>query len=153
MPGEAITCQVIACLRRGRYETGQRRTHAMSPIDVVRAFLAAAEQKDFESAVRLVSSECEYTNLPMGTVRGPEGIRETLDPFFASIEWNEFKVLRVAADGPVVFVERLDRHLSAHGWWELPVTGVFEVHGGRITVWREYFDLATMQRGMAGASG
>jgi limonene-1,2-epoxide hydrolase len=52
----------------------------------------------------------------------------------------------------VVFVERLDRHRSPHGWWELPVTGVFEVRDGLIAVWREYFDLATMQKGTAGGA-
>jgi limonene-1,2-epoxide hydrolase len=124
----------------------------MTPLETVRAFLAAAERKDFDEAVKHVAPDCEYTNLPMGTVRGPEGIRQTLEPFFAPIQENVFKVLREAADGPIVFVERLDRHRSAHGWWELPVTGVFEVHGGRITVWREYFDLATMQKGMSGAA-
>jgi limonene-1,2-epoxide hydrolase len=124
----------------------------MTPLETVQAFLAAAERKDFDSATEFVSPDCEYTNLPMGTVRGPQAIRQTLEPFFAPIEVNEFRVLRVAADGPVVFVERLDRHRAAHGWWELPVTGVFEVHGGRITIWREYFDLLTMQKGMSGAA-
>jgi len=124
----------------------------MTPLETVQAFLAAAERRDFDAAVKFVAPDCEYTNLPMGTVQGPQGIRQTLEPFFAPIQENEFKVLRVAADGPVVFVERLDRHHAAHGWWELPVTGVFEVHNGRILVWREYFDMATMQKGMAGAA-
>jgi limonene-1,2-epoxide hydrolase len=124
----------------------------MTPLETVRAFLAAAERKDFDAALKFVTPGCEYTNLPMGTVRGPQGIRQTLEPFFAPIEVNEFRVLRVAADGPLVFVERLDRHCAAHGWWELPVTGVFEVHDGRITVWREYFDVQTMQKGMSGAA-
>lgn len=124
----------------------------MTPLETVRAFLAAAEQKDFDAAMLFVAPDCEYTNLPMGTVRGPQGVRQTLEPFFAPIEVNEFRVLRVAADGPVVFVERLDRHRGVQGWWELPVTGVFEVHGGRITVWREYFDLVTVQKGMSGAA-
>jgi limonene-1,2-epoxide hydrolase len=123
----------------------------MTPLETVRAFLAAAERKDFDAAVKFVTLDCEYTNVPMGTVRGPHGIRQTLEPFFAPIEVNEFRVLRVAADGPLVFVERLDRHRSAHGWWELPVTGVFEVHDGRITIWREYFDIQTLQKGMSGA--
>jgi limonene-1,2-epoxide hydrolase len=124
----------------------------MTPLETVRAFLAAAGRKDFDAAVKFVTPDCEYTNLPMGTVRGQQGIRQTLEPFFAPIEVNEFRVLRVASDGPLVFVERLDRHRAAHGWWELPVTGVFEVHGGRIPIWREYFDIQTMQKGMSGAA-
>ncbi len=120
----------------------------MTPVETVKAFLKAMELKDYDAALKLVSSDCEYTNLPMGSVRGPKGIRETLEPFFAPVIENEFRLLRIADKGPVVFVERLDRHRAAHGWFDLPVTGVLEVHDGRITVWREYFDLATVQRGM-----
>lgn len=46
-------------------------------------------------------------------------------------------------------MERLDRHQLAKGWVELPVTGVWEVRDGRITVWRDYFDLATITGGFA----
>jgi len=40
----------------------------------------------------------------------------------------------------------LDRHRLDHGWRELPVNSVFEVHDAKITVWRDYFDLATAAR-------
>ena len=30
-----------------------------------------------------------------------------------------------------------------HGWRDLAVNSVFEVHDGKITVWRDYFDLMT----------
>jgi limonene-1,2-epoxide hydrolase len=98
---------------------------------------------DFDRALAFLADDCEYTNVPIGTVRGHDGVREVLGPFFAPIHENEFVQLRAAADGPVVFVERLDRHRLDHGWRELPVNSVFEVHDGRITVWRDYFDLMT----------
>jgi limonene-1,2-epoxide hydrolase len=66
-----------------------------------------------------------------------------LEPFFAPIHENEFLIARRAEAGPVVFMERLDRHRLDHGWRELPVNSVFEVHGGKVTVWRDYFDLDT----------
>jgi limonene-1,2-epoxide hydrolase len=102
------------------------------------------EQKDYDRGLQWVAENCEYTNLPLATVRGPAGVRAVLEPFFAPTIENDFVVLRRSADGPVVFVERLDRHRLATGWVELPVTGVFEVHDGLITVWREYFDAATI---------
>jgi len=115
-----------------------------SPIDVVRTFLAAMEQLNFDAALALVSDNCEYTNVPLGTVHGPAGIRSVLEPFFAPTLENVFGVLREASTGPVVFMERLDRHRLADKWVELPVTGVWEVHDGRITLWREYFDAPTL---------
>ncbi len=113
------------------------------PADVVTAFLDAFAAMDFEHALALLSVGCEYTNVPMGTVFGHDGVRSVLDPFFAPIRENEFVFLRRASEGAVVFVERLDRHRLDHGWRELEVNSVFEVHDGLITVWREYFDLAT----------
>jgi limonene-1,2-epoxide hydrolase len=67
-----------------------------------------------------------------------------LTPFFAPTLENEFRVVRAVTDGPIVMLERLDRHRLADKWVGLPVTGVYEVHGGLITYWRDYFDLATI---------
>ncbi|MGD9934596.1 MAG: limonene-1,2-epoxide hydrolase family protein [Dehalococcoidia bacterium] len=117
-----------------------------APIDVVRAFLAAMKIKDYDTGLRYISSDCEYDNVPLGRVQGPAGVRGVLEPFFAPTLENEFLVLREVADGPIVFMERLDRHRLANGWVELPVTGVWEVHGGLITVWHDYFDAATILR-------
>jgi limonene-1,2-epoxide hydrolase len=114
-----------------------------SATGIVEAFLEAFVAMDFDTALTHVGDDCEYTNVPMGTVNGPAGIRSVLEPFFAPIHENEFLILRKAAAGPVVFMERLDRHRLDHGWRELPVNSVFEVHDGRITVWRDYFDLGT----------
>lgn len=116
-----------------------------SPTEIVRAFLKAMEPLDFTTATALVAPGCTYTNpAPIGSVTGPAGIRAVLEPFFAPTLENEFRILREAANGPVVICERLDLHRLADKWVELPVTGVFEVHDGQITYWRDYFDAATI---------
>jgi len=115
------------------------------PGEIARAFLKAMEPLDYDRATALVAPDCTYTNPPpIGTVRGPQGIRAVLEPFFAPTLENEFRILRSAENGPVVILERLDRHRLADKWVELPVTGVFEVHDGLITYWRDYFDAATI---------
>ncbi len=114
-----------------------------TPIEVVEAFLAAFEAMDFDEALALLDDDAEYTNIPMGTVHGHSAVREVLEPFFAPIHENEFVILRRAEQGPVVFLERLDRHRLDHGWRELPVNSVFEVRDAKVTVWRDYFDLTT----------
>ena len=117
--------------------------HTAGPLEVVEAFLDAFVAMDFDTALTYIAADAEYTNIPMGTVRGPAGVRTVLVPFFAPIHENEFIILRKGAADSVVFLERLDRHRLDHGWRELPVNSVFEVHDGRIAVWRDYFDLAT----------
>jgi limonene-1,2-epoxide hydrolase len=118
---------------------------AHTPLQTVKHFLKAMEPLDYDTAVKSVSANCEYTNPPpIGTVHGPAGIRSVLEPFFAPTLENEFRVLRESATGALVILERLDRHRLADKWVELPVTGVFEVHDGLITYWRDYFDAATI---------
>lgn len=117
-----------------------------TPTEVVKAFFDAMAIKDYDNGLVHIAQDCEYQNMPMsmGKVKGPAGVRAVLEPFFAPTLENEFVILRQLAEGPVVMMERLDRHRLADGWVELPVTGVFEVHNGRITLWRDYFDAVTI---------
>lgn len=106
----------------------------------------AIAAKDYDQALPWFTEDCEYTNLPMGSVTGPAGVKAVLEPFFAPTISNELILLRSAVEGDTVFTERLDRHQIATGWVELPVTGVFVFREGKIAVWREYFDLGTLVR-------
>ena len=51
-----------------------------------------------------------------------------------------------------MFTERVDRFRAGDTWLELPVCGVFEVRDGRITLWRDYFDLATFTNAVSSLS-
>jgi len=113
---------------------------------IVHRVIAAVAAKNYDAALPFFTDDCEYTNLPMGGVTGPEGVRAVLEPFFAPTIANELIILRSAVEGDTVFTERLDRHQIASGWVELPVTGVFVFREGKIAVWREYFDLGTLLR-------
>ena len=116
----------------------------MKPVETVKAFLDTMMRKDYDEGLKLVTSDVEYDNVPIGKAEGPEGIRAVLEPFFGPTITNEYKVLRELAVGGTVILERLDRHLLENGWVELPVTGVFEVRDGKIALWRDYFDAATI---------
>lgn len=118
-----------------------------SPIDVVTEFMAAMARLDYDHGMTYLADDVEYTNMPMGTVHGHDGVRGVLEPFFAPTLENEWVIKATAANGPIVFLERLDRHRLPKGWAELPVAGVFEVHDGLITHWRDYFDLNTIVQG------
>jgi limonene-1,2-epoxide hydrolase len=115
-----------------------------TPSDIVHAFMAAMAVKDYDSALKYIAPHCEYDNVPIGKVTGPEGVRAVLEPFFAPTIENQLLVKRELAQGNTVILERLDRHLLDTGWVELPVTGIFEVENGQITLYRDYFDLNTI---------
>jgi limonene-1,2-epoxide hydrolase len=117
-----------------------QETHNMGPLDTVNAFIAALERNDIPAALEFVSENCEYSNVPISTVTGPEGIASILGPLFSQASAIEWPVHRAVESGSTVFNERLDRFHMPFGWVELPVVGVWEVHDGKITVWRDYFD-------------
>jgi limonene-1,2-epoxide hydrolase len=45
--------------------------------------------------------------------------------------------------GDTVVAERMDRTVVGEKTVALPCCGVFELQGGRIKVWRDYFDMGT----------
>ncbi len=53
----------------------------------------------------------------------------------------EVKIHRIAAEGNAVLTERTDAMIFGPLRLQFWVCGVFEVHAGRITLWRDYFDM------------
>ncbi len=115
------------------------------PLPVIEAFLSAMGRKDYDEGLKYLAPDCQYRNIPLpGVLIGPAGVCAMLEPFFAPTIENDLRIIHAVNDGAHVFTERLDRHLLDSGWVELPVAGVWEVHDGLITAWRDYFDAATI---------
>jgi limonene-1,2-epoxide hydrolase len=114
-----------------------------TPAEIVDAFIAAIEAKDLDTALALVSDDCEYDNVPMMKVFGRDAIGGLLGPMVERCTEVEWIVNRQAAEGNLVFNERLDRFHMGGKWVEIAVTGVWEITDGRISLWRDYFDLKT----------
>jgi limonene-1,2-epoxide hydrolase len=111
---------------------------------VVSDFFAAVERIDIDAAVEHLADDISYENMPVQPVKGKEDVRNLMNGFLAASSEVEWRVLRQHQVGNVVFNERLDRFKMNGGWLELPVAGVFEVdHRGKITLWRDYFDMGT----------
>jgi len=123
----------------------------MTPGDTVREFIARICRNDLDGACELVAPDVEYDNVPMGKQFGPEGIKALLGPMIGSgIDEVDWVIHREAATGNVVINERTDRFRVGERWIELPVAGVFELDAaGRITLWRDYFDMATLNEQLA----
>ena len=120
----------------------------MTPLETVRAFMAAAERRDYDAALPLLAEDVEYQNMPMPAVRGRDAVRDTVEALLSMCTGSEWVVHRELADGNLVMNERTDRFELNGVWADLPVAGVFEVHDGLITLWRDYFDLPTIMAAM-----
>lgn len=114
-----------------------------SPTQLVTAFIEAIEANDLDTALALVSDDCEYDNVPLGKIIGRDAMRAALAPMLDAASEIEWIVHRQAGEGHLVFNERFDRFHMPFGWIEVAVTGVWEVHDGSITLWRDYFDAAS----------
>jgi limonene-1,2-epoxide hydrolase len=119
----------------------------MTPSELVSDFISAFNSRNLEAAIAMVDSECEYDNVPMGKVVGPEGIRASLEPFMAMCDQIEWLVAHQVESGTlhagVVMNERVDRfHLGDH-WLEIAVAGLFVIRNSKIVLWRDYFDKQT----------
>ena len=113
----------------------------MTPEETVTAFIRAIEEKDLDAALALAADDIEYDNVPMPTVHGVDATRQLLESFVTSSDEIVWVIHRQLADGRQVMNERTDRFRSGDKWLEIAVTGVWEVADGRITLWRDYFDL------------
>ncbi|MDH3603708.1 MAG: hypothetical protein OEU26_29205 [Candidatus Tectomicrobia bacterium] len=52
-------------------------------------------------------------------------------------------LINLLAEGDVVMVERMDRTVVDGKSVDLPCFGIFEMREGKISEWRDYFDMAT----------
>ena len=117
-----------------------------SPIEVVRRFCAAWSDnaKAAELAV-FFADDAVYHNIPLAPITGREAIADNISSFIRpgppGIERIEFRVLNIAADGPIVMTERVDVFTLPDRSFELPVMGTFEIRDGKIGAWRDYFDI------------
>lgn len=126
----------------------------MTPSETVTAFIAAIERKDIDAAVELLADDVSYENVPMKPISGRERVRAALGSFLGVASKVEWPVSSQLAVGNRVANERIDRFKIGEGWLEMPVAGFFDVNDdGLITLWRDYFDLATYTDQMAKLSG
>ena len=117
-----------------------------SPIEVVRRFCAGwSDNIATAELAAFFTDDAVYHNIPLAPITGRDAIANTIATFIRpgapSIESIEFRVINIAASGPVVMTERVDVFKLPQKSFELPVMGIFEVTDGKISAWRDYFDM------------
>ncbi len=110
---------------------------------LVREFCEAWSRRDTDELLAYLTEDAVYHNMPMAPVRGHEQIRSVFSLFVPPSEEISWELLNIASRGNLVFTERVDRFVMGGKKIELPVAGVFEIRDGKISAWRDYFDMAT----------
>jgi limonene-1,2-epoxide hydrolase len=118
----------------------------------VETFLYALQDEDFATADSALADNIVWQNVGWKTMRGRERIMKLLRQGQGRVGF-EVKIHRIAAEGNAVLTERADALVIGPLRVQFWVCGVFEVHAGRITLWRDYFDMwditKAMLRGLA----
>jgi limonene-1,2-epoxide hydrolase len=105
----------------------------------VENFLYALQAEDFDTADSLLADNIVWQNVGWPTLRGRDRIMKVFRRGQGRAGF-EVKIHRIAADGNTVLTERTDVLIFGRVRLQFWVCGTFEVHGGRITLWRDYFD-------------
>ena len=120
----------------------------------VEVLLSNLQAADTDGAGAVLDENLVYQNVGLPTIRG----RARAMKLFRSMEGRaafEVKTHRIAVNGSSVLTERTDALIFGPVRLQFWVCGVFEVHDGRITLWRDYFDvwdmIKALVRGLVGA--
>jgi len=116
---------------------------------IVTEFCNAWPRKNIEELLAFFTDDAVYHNIPMDPARGKAAIKAVINSFLPMSKSIEFKILHTTAAGNVVMNERIDIFDTGSKKISLPVAGVFEVNNGKISAWRDYFDMAMYTKQMA----
>jgi len=116
---------------------------------IIREFIKAWSRLDPTELAAYFADDGVYHNMPIGPVAGRGNVEKFVRGFIGSWDETTWDILNIMSSGNVVIAERLDRTRAGEKSVDLPCVGVFELENGKIKTWRDYFDFATYQRGLA----
>lgn len=131
-------------------------------------FFDSFATKDLDKIASFLADDVSVLNLATPPEQNKTAWVESMKPFLGACEEIAFDVPYIAAKGNVVFSERVDKFKMGPKWVAIPVAvgyrfgkgslrrllrewafeqGVMEYDSnGKITKWREYWDLASFQK-------
>lgn len=113
---------------------------------LTRDFFNAWEVADANAILAFFAKDAIYHNIPYKPVSGLEKIEKAVKGFLKTGENMTFELCKLVVAGDTVVTERVDgwTHKGQHK--TLPVLGLLEFNeAGKITGWREYFDVKTFE--------
>lgn len=114
----------------------------------IREFIAAWSRLDAAELAAYFAEDGCYFNMPAKPVCGRKNIETFIKGFISTWTETDWEIITLLSAGDLVIAERLDKTKTTRGNVDLPCVGVFQMAGGEIKEWRDYFDLNAYQKAM-----
>jgi limonene-1,2-epoxide hydrolase len=121
-------------------------------VALIRRFIEVCVRADPEEFASYFTEDATWWNTPWKPVRGRDAIRETLRRGAESMTALPWEIRHILSDGEVVMVERVDNFRVGQTRVSVPCMGIFELRGGKISAWRDYWDLQQFERQLPAGS-
>ena len=116
--------------------------------EILQQLFVDLERLDFAAVASLCADDCVYEDVPfaeVATAVGPEAIASKLEMGLNVLERLPTTIHELAENGDTVLVERTEVwHHRTGERATLRVAAVFKFRGGKITLWRDYWDAKTL---------
>ena len=125
-------------------EYGGAMDRASANDELVRALLLAWERRDTAFIVEHFADDAVYHAMPLPPIVG----KSALEPWvrgFEKVPPGRLEIKSQVSGDHVVMNERVDTITLEGTEVSLPICAVFEITGGLVRAWREYFDLAGLR--------
>jgi limonene-1,2-epoxide hydrolase len=119
---------------------------------VVRDLCEGFAKHDAAALRQYFTDDVVYHNIPMDPAVGIDDTIAFIEGFFAMCDSMVIETHHLAVRGNVVLTERTDTFTVGELVGVLPVMGTFEIRDGKISAWRDYFDLTQITNMLSGGS-
>ncbi len=133
--------------------TRTKITEADRNLETVKEFFSLSESLDMGKAMDFFTDDAVYHNIPLPPAKGKRQVEATLKGMMKYVTAFEVEMVHIAASGSAVLTERVDTLTMGPFKVPLPVMGTFEFRDGKISAWRDYFDILQMLRLMVPGLG
>ncbi len=119
--------------------------------DHYRAHLEAWKRGDTEAALSYIDENIVwYPNRSMRPVNGKPAMRVFLEKFGKGMSDKHYEQTHMIEQGSMLFVEGSENYTKNGKRISVPYAGVIEWRDGKAVNWRDYFDLKSLEKQLAG---
>lgn len=121
----------------------------MEKLDIVKAFQTAWAKGDIPGALEHCTDDVVWDNVPMKPFEGKAAVQSFLEKFARGMSNPHYEVMNALEQDDVLLLEGVEHYEKNGRSVSVPYMASFLFRDDKICLWRDYFDLATVERQLA----